>query len=328
MRGLVPPPPLPLLWPVLGCSHCHDLAPAWRNFGTAMDGVIGVGAVNCQEAWDVCQNLGIRSYPTIIKMSEGESQEHFHGGRSVEGFAEFGLGGFAMPSALSRHTFERLKTQDMPSLIVVCDNMVYDCESAVELQKISAVVHGIVNVFSLECQWERELCQENGIERPQALYIEKGKAINKFYPPTDEAGDQEDWAETYDAVKLGHAVIALLPLPKTMPGAIFSYMISDGKLSSNAMGDMSQLSWSTISTTAACENNQEVRSLAAVSHLTPCPYHVNTMTLPLSKRTGMFCGVVSVPGCVFPYNHRTVLRTLPKLMPLCFYNGIAGHRTE
>ena len=28
-----------------GCSHCHDLAPTWRELGTALDGVVGIGAV-------------------------------------------------------------------------------------------------------------------------------------------------------------------------------------------------------------------------------------------------------------------------------------------
>jgi len=240
-----------------GCSHCHDLAPTWRDFAKAMEGGIGVGAVNCQDAWDVCQNMGVRSYPTIIKFVEGETYHHHQGSRDMESLVEFGLGGFAMPSALSQHTFDRLQTQDMPSVIIVCDTRVYDCETPTELQKMSAVLHGIVNVFTLECQWERDLCDAHGLDRPQALYVEKGKPVNKFFPAADAAGEAQDWAESYDAVKLGHAVIGLLPLPPSINSEEFAAKVGTGAVTKEARGNTNEVAWSTISTTAACENNRE-----------------------------------------------------------------------
>lgn len=49
-----------------GCSHCHDLAPEWRRFATMMLGVIKVAAVNCQDSWGICRQMGIRAYPTLL----------------------------------------------------------------------------------------------------------------------------------------------------------------------------------------------------------------------------------------------------------------------
>ena len=50
----------------VGCSHCHDLAPTWRQLGSALAGVIGIGAVNCREQWMLCNQLGIQQYPTLL----------------------------------------------------------------------------------------------------------------------------------------------------------------------------------------------------------------------------------------------------------------------
>lgn len=48
------------------CSHCHHLAPTWRTVAKELEGVIRVGAVNCEDDWQLCHQIGIRSYPTLL----------------------------------------------------------------------------------------------------------------------------------------------------------------------------------------------------------------------------------------------------------------------
>ena len=48
------------------CGHCHTLAPAWRGAARALAGAVRVGAVNCQEEWNLCRQQGINAYPTLI----------------------------------------------------------------------------------------------------------------------------------------------------------------------------------------------------------------------------------------------------------------------
>jgi len=48
------------------CSHCHDLAPAWREMARELDGVIRIGAVNCADERQLCQLQGIHGYPSLI----------------------------------------------------------------------------------------------------------------------------------------------------------------------------------------------------------------------------------------------------------------------
>lgn len=48
------------------CSHCHELAPTWRRLARELEGVIRIGAVNCEDDWVLCRQEGIRSYPSLF----------------------------------------------------------------------------------------------------------------------------------------------------------------------------------------------------------------------------------------------------------------------
>ncbi|KAG7254616.1 hypothetical protein CRUP_000485 [Coryphaenoides rupestris] len=47
------------------CSHCHQLAPTWREVAKEMDGVMRIGAVNCGDNGHLCRSKGITSYPSL-----------------------------------------------------------------------------------------------------------------------------------------------------------------------------------------------------------------------------------------------------------------------
>uniref|UniRef100_A0A8C2WLW8 DnaJ homolog subfamily C member 10 n=1 Tax=Cyclopterus lumpus TaxID=8103 RepID=A0A8C2WLW8_CYCLU len=54
------------------CSHCHQLAPTWRDFAKEMDGVIRIGAVNCGDNNHLCRSKGINSYPSLSIFRAGQ----------------------------------------------------------------------------------------------------------------------------------------------------------------------------------------------------------------------------------------------------------------
>uniref|UniRef100_A0A7N8XEY2 DnaJ homolog subfamily C member 10 n=1 Tax=Mastacembelus armatus TaxID=205130 RepID=A0A7N8XEY2_9TELE len=54
------------------CSHCHELAPTWREFAKEMDGVIRIGAVNCGDNNHLCRRKGISSYPSLFIYRAGQ----------------------------------------------------------------------------------------------------------------------------------------------------------------------------------------------------------------------------------------------------------------
>lgn len=38
----------------------------WREVARELEGVIRIGAVNCQEEWNLCRRQGIHSYPSLV----------------------------------------------------------------------------------------------------------------------------------------------------------------------------------------------------------------------------------------------------------------------
>uniref|UniRef100_A0A8C4QAF5 DnaJ homolog subfamily C member 10 n=1 Tax=Eptatretus burgeri TaxID=7764 RepID=A0A8C4QAF5_EPTBU len=74
-----------------GCSHCHNLAPTWREFAKEMDGVIRIGAVNCGDNTRLCQLKGIRSYPNLYIFRAGMNPVKFSGKRTKEDIIKFAM---------------------------------------------------------------------------------------------------------------------------------------------------------------------------------------------------------------------------------------------
>uniref|UniRef100_A0AAR2J7N5 DnaJ homolog subfamily C member 10 n=1 Tax=Pygocentrus nattereri TaxID=42514 RepID=A0AAR2J7N5_PYGNA len=73
------------------CSHCHDLAPTWREFAKEMDGVIRIGAVNCGDNGRLCRSKGISSYPSLYIFRAGMNPEKYYGDRSKASLTKFAM---------------------------------------------------------------------------------------------------------------------------------------------------------------------------------------------------------------------------------------------
>uniref|UniRef100_A0A672Z2T1 DnaJ homolog subfamily C member 10 n=1 Tax=Sphaeramia orbicularis TaxID=375764 RepID=A0A672Z2T1_9TELE len=73
------------------CSHCHQLAPTWREFAKEMDGVIRIGAVNCGDNNHLCRRRGINSYPSLFVYRAGQKPEKFNGERTKDDLIRFSM---------------------------------------------------------------------------------------------------------------------------------------------------------------------------------------------------------------------------------------------
>uniref|UniRef100_A0AAX7UDB0 DnaJ homolog subfamily C member 10 n=1 Tax=Astatotilapia calliptera TaxID=8154 RepID=A0AAX7UDB0_ASTCA len=73
------------------CSHCHQLAPTWRDFAKEMDGVIRIGAVNCGDNNHLCRRKGINSYPSLYIYRSGQVPEKFNGERNRDNLVRFSM---------------------------------------------------------------------------------------------------------------------------------------------------------------------------------------------------------------------------------------------
>ncbi|XP_072730833.1 dnaJ homolog subfamily C member 10 isoform X2 [Ciconia boyciana] len=73
------------------CSHCHELAPTWREFAKEMDGVIRIGAVNCGDNRMLCRIKGINSYPSLYVFKTRMQPVKYYGDRSKESLKNFAM---------------------------------------------------------------------------------------------------------------------------------------------------------------------------------------------------------------------------------------------
>ena len=72
------------------CGHCKSLKPTWIDLAKQLSGKVKVGAVDCTEAKQTCQEYGVQGYPTIKWFGESkESPEDYQGGRDSGSLAAF-----------------------------------------------------------------------------------------------------------------------------------------------------------------------------------------------------------------------------------------------
>ena len=106
------------------CSHCHDMAPAWREAAIQLEGIVKLGAISCRDYRRTCMNIGITGYPTIMVFEQGAQRyQIYHGGKfvrrgkkfpgqkTVENFVEFGV------KSVSHRVREILGIVSLPNFI-------------------------------------------------------------------------------------------------------------------------------------------------------------------------------------------------------------------
>uniref|UniRef100_A0A8B9BLR2 DnaJ homolog subfamily C member 10 n=1 Tax=Anser brachyrhynchus TaxID=132585 RepID=A0A8B9BLR2_9AVES len=157
------------------CSHCHDLAPTWREFAKEMDGVIRIGAVNCGDNRMLCRIKGINSYPSLYVFKTGMQPVKYYGDRSKES-----LKNFAMQYVTSTVTelwagnfvnaIETSFASGLGWLITFCSNKT-------SRGKIK-IYFCLVNVGWMDCGTQGELCDNLDISSSTTAYFPPGATIN------------------------------------------------------------------------------------------------------------------------------------------------------
>ncbi|KAJ7408036.1 hypothetical protein WISP_122767 [Willisornis vidua] len=164
------------------CSHCHDLAPTWREFAKEMDGVIRIGAVNCGDNRMLCRIKGINSYPSLYVFKTGMQPVKYYGDRSKES-----LKNFAMQYVTSTVTelwagnfvnaIETSFASGIGWLISFCAEH-GDCLSYQTRLKLAGMLEGLVNVGWMDCGTQGELCDNLDVSSSTTAYFPPGATIN------------------------------------------------------------------------------------------------------------------------------------------------------
>jgi thioredoxin domain-containing protein 5 len=71
------------------CGHCKKMIPAWNSLATQLKGKANIAKVDCTVHSAVCSKFGVKGYPTLKLLKDGEESKPFVGGRDVASFAKF-----------------------------------------------------------------------------------------------------------------------------------------------------------------------------------------------------------------------------------------------
>uniref|UniRef100_A0A672KN65 DnaJ homolog subfamily C member 10 n=1 Tax=Sinocyclocheilus grahami TaxID=75366 RepID=A0A672KN65_SINGR len=168
------------------CSHCHDLAPTWREFANEMDGVIRIGAVNCGDNGMLCRSKGINSYPSLYVFRAGMKPEKYYSDRTKSSLTTF-----AMQFVKSKVTelwqgnifneIDRAFAERIGWLISFCadtgDCLVSKNEHCNLSSTCFSLQNGLVNVGWMDCSKQADQCDSFEITTSTTVLFPPGSSL-------------------------------------------------------------------------------------------------------------------------------------------------------
>ncbi|CAL8265784.1 unnamed protein product [Lota lota] len=189
------------------CSHCHQLAPTWREVAKEMDGVIRIGAVNCGDNGHLCRSRGINSYPSLHMYRAGQKPEKYFGDRSKDSLLQFSMQFITttVTELWQGNVFTEIEqafSSGIGWLITFCSET-GDCLESQTRQKLAGMLDGLVKVGWMDCNSKAALCE--------SFQVTSGATA--YFPPGSSLQQQGSvlWLQTLDSREIYNQVINHLP---------------------------------------------------------------------------------------------------------------------
>eukprot|EP00299_Pterocystis_sp_00344_P009539 c4049_g1_i1.p1 GENE.c4049_g1_i1~~c4049_g1_i1.p1 ORF type:complete len:295 (+),score=77.64 c4049_g1_i1:1-885(+) len=71
------------------CGHCKKLAPTWEHLAKELKGKANIAKVDCTTNKQTCSDFGVKGFPTIKLLLNGQEKEAYAGPRSASAFVKF-----------------------------------------------------------------------------------------------------------------------------------------------------------------------------------------------------------------------------------------------
>jgi DnaJ family protein C protein 10 len=166
------------------CSHCHDLAPAWREISKILEGVIRIGAINCQDEWMMCNEQGIQAYPTLRIYPKRDT---YQGPREKDALIRYAMS-FVSANVikLDDRMFKNLKIENnKPWLVSFCRDIDEgECLDDDQVYKLAVMLNNLVQVSSVNCHADPNVCQQLKPQSSILFYQSEQFPINDSYSIT------------------------------------------------------------------------------------------------------------------------------------------------
>ncbi|XP_034550404.1 dnaJ homolog subfamily C member 10 [Notolabrus celidotus] len=199
------------------CSHCHTLAPTWREFAKEMDGVIRIGAVNCGDNNHLCRRKGITSYPSLFVFRAGQRPEKFNGERNKNNLISFAMQFIttSVTELWQGNVFTEIEnafSSGLGWLITFCADS-GDCLESGTRQKLAGMLDGLVKVGWMDCTSQEQLCDSFQVTTGSTALFPPGSSLDQ--------PDSVLWLNSLDSREIYNLVIDHLPDLELLTGETF-----------------------------------------------------------------------------------------------------------
>ncbi|XP_046833156.1 dnaJ homolog subfamily C member 10-like isoform X1 [Vespa crabro] len=139
------------------CSFCHHLAPIWRKIAEELEGVIKVGAVNCEDDFQLCHQIGIAAYPSLFYIPKNSTNGRLYTGeRTHKAIINFVLNKLdvnipEISSSDWKRFIENNELIKKPTLVLIYKNN-KECLTSNDLLKVGAIFDKTLNIRLLHCK--------------------------------------------------------------------------------------------------------------------------------------------------------------------------------
>ncbi|CAG9854722.1 unnamed protein product [Phyllotreta striolata] len=165
------------------CHHCHELAPIWRKLAQELEGVIRIGAVNCEEDFRLCHQLQIEAYPTLLYY---EKEFHLYegikytGDRTVEALEEFVLASLKVNIIeVTSFNWEIVQSESDKWLLFLCSDDSVNCPEEKTILKLGASLEGLLSVGKVT---DKSLCEKLSDNKEQSIILLQGTKSTSSSP--------------------------------------------------------------------------------------------------------------------------------------------------
>nr|XP_026691925.1 dnaJ homolog subfamily C member 10 isoform X1 [Ciona intestinalis] len=167
------------------CSHCHDLAPTWREFAKEMTGVVNIAALECSGMNLIfCLKQKIRSFPNLRFFRPQTEPIKYMGDRSKKDLMKFVLEhvNIDVVDLWDGNIAEEISSHPkLPWVVSFCGGdaeahededgeIIGDCPSRNTRMKMAGLLKDIANVGSIDCGTSPELCKRANASKKAGVY--------------------------------------------------------------------------------------------------------------------------------------------------------------
>lgn len=186
------------------CSHCHTIAPTWREVAKELNGVIRIGAVNCHDDWMLCNMQGISGYPSLRIYP---TAEYYYGEHDKEKMVQYIMNSLDVEvlHLTQKMINEEMPLSDKPWLIAFCESEDDgDCVSERTIFKLTAMLENLVTVAYADCDKDNaRLCK----------LFDTSTSL-RIVPIKDGKIQRSQLIPSLETSEIMEAVLKLLPEPK------------------------------------------------------------------------------------------------------------------